>query len=143
MAEADPYGPESNAQETKRNTRLILLNGGLNAFAGSFASSEAVIPAYLQQLTRSSVLVGLSSAMMRVGWSWPQILISNRIEGRRANKPVCIRVNLMRCAVTAGIGIATWFLSKKSPFSFGHVFLVGMCFLPPALLLARRIKLRI
>ncbi len=84
-------------------------------FAHSFSSSEAVIPAYIQLLTGSSVLVGLSRAMMRVGWAWPQILISNLIEGRERKLPVFVLAGLLQSSVTIGIGVGTWMLADESP----------------------------
>jgi MFS family permease len=105
----------ADERETRRNARLIILNGGVMELAHSFASSEAVIPAYIQLLTGSSIYVGLSRAMMRVGWAWPQILISNLIEGRERKKPVFIWGGLVRCCITVTIGVATWVLAEESP----------------------------
>ena len=123
MAEAAPRLQEASLEEKRRNARLIITNGGFMQFAHSFTSSEAVIPAYIQLLTGSSIFVGLSRAMMRIGWAWPQILISNVIEGRERKLPLFVRWGLVRSAVTGGIGVATWFLAGQSPMIVLGVYL--------------------
>ena len=115
MADAAERGAEPDKREAKRSSRLIIGHGGVEQFAHSFSSSEAVIPAYIQLLTGSSVYVGLSRAMMRVGWAWPQILISNLIEGRERKQPVFLLAGLIQCSVTISIGVGTWVLADESP----------------------------
>lgn len=83
-------------------------------FAHSFSSSEVVIPAYIQLLTGSSVLVGVSRALMRIGWAWPQILISNLIEGRERKLSVFVLAGVIQSSVTIGIGIGTWMLADAT-----------------------------
>ena len=110
----DSDAKDSQSDE-RRNSRLVILNGGLMQFAMSFASSETVIPAFIQVLTGSSILVGLSRSMMRVGWSWPQILISWLIEGRERKLPIFMWVGMVRAAVWLVLGGATWYLAGERP----------------------------
>ena len=84
-------------------------------FAMSFSSSESVIPAFIQTLTGSSVYVGLSRSMIRIGWSWPQIFISRIIEEREEKKPLFLWVGLLRAAIWVGIAAATWTLADERP----------------------------
>ena len=118
---------ESKKSEVKRNSRLVILNGGLMQFADSFSSSEAVIPAFIQTLTGSSVLVGLSRSMMRIGWAWPQIFISRIIEEREEKKPLFIWVGLLRAAVWCCAAATIWFLAGERPaIVLGAFFLMYM-----------------
>jgi len=96
-------------------------------FAMSFASSETVIPAFIQTLTGSSVLVGLSRSMIRIGWSWPQIFISRVIEEREEKKPLFMWVGLLRAAVWGCAAVTTWFLAGERPMIvLGAFFLMYM-----------------
>lgn len=113
---------QKNAQ---RNGRLIVLNGGLMQFAMSFASSETVIPAFIQTLTGSSILVGLARSMMQVGWAWPQILISWLIEKRERKLPLLIRVGMIHAACWCALGAAIWHLAGERPLVVLGVF-IGM-----------------
>lgn len=93
-------------------------------FAMSFASSETVIPAFIQTLTGSSLYVGLSRSLIRVGWSWPQIFISRIIEEREEKKPLFIWVGLLRAVVWVGVAAATWSLAGENPTVVLVVFLL-------------------
>jgi MFS family permease len=117
LSHADPTSsePGRDPTEEKRNSRLVILNGGLMQFAMSFASSETVIPAFIQTLTGSSLLVGLSRSMIRVGWSWPQIFISRVIEEREEKKPLFMWVGLLRAAVWGCSAATIWFLAGERP----------------------------
>ncbi|MBE85327.1 MAG: hypothetical protein CME21_22445 [Gemmatimonadetes bacterium] len=115
---------EQDRSEERRNSRLIILNGGLMQFAMSFASSETVIPAFIQTLTGSSLYVGLSRSLIRVGWSWPQIFISRIIEEREEKKPLFIWVGLLRAVVWVGVAAATWSLAGENPTVVLVVFLL-------------------
>ncbi len=115
----------SDTSEEKRNSRLVILNGGLMQFAMSFSSSETVIPAFIQILTGSSVYVGLSRSLIRIGWSWPQIFISRIIEEREEKKPLFIWVGLLRSAVWLGAAAMIWFLaSERSTIVLGAFLLM-------------------
>ena len=111
-------------KEGKRNSRLVILNGGLMQFAMSFANSETVIPAFIQTLTGSSVLVGLSRSMIRIGWAWPQIFISRIIEEREEKKPLFVWVGLCRAMVWVVLGVTTWHLADERPAIVLGAFLV-------------------
>lgn len=115
---------EQTDGEVKRNSRLVIVNGGLMQFAMSFASSETVIPAFIQTLTGSSVYVGIARSMIRIGWSWPQIFISRIIEEREEKKPLFVWVGLLRAAVWIGAAAATWFLAGERPAVVLGAFLV-------------------
>ena len=121
--ESDISDHPGDAAEVKRNARLFILNGGLSESGYRFASSETVIPAFIQTLTGSSVMVGLSRALMRVGWAWPQVFISHFIEERPRKLPFLVGVQLIRGAFTVGIGIVLWSAAGVDATSLFVVFL--------------------
>ena len=105
----------AKVENERRNGRLIVLNGGLMQFAMSFVSSETIIPAFIQMLTGSSVLVGLARSMIQVGWAWPQILISWLIEKRERKVPLLIWVGMFHAASWCVLGAAIWYLAGEDP----------------------------
>ena len=113
----------AKVENERHNGRLIVLNGGLMQFAMSFVSSETIIPAFIQMLTGSSVLVGLARSMIQVGWAWPQILISWLIEKRERKVPLLIWVGMIHAASWCVLGAAIWYLAGKHPFVVLGVFI--------------------
>ncbi|MFT5368602.1 MAG: MFS family permease [Candidatus Latescibacterota bacterium] len=110
--------------EVKRNTRMLVLNGGLMMMAMTFVSSDLVLPAFVQTLTASSVLVGLASALMRVGWSWPQVFISRIVEPQPRKMPLFVWAGVGRSVVWFATGAITFWLGADEPTTLLVVFMV-------------------
>lgn len=64
----------------RRSFWLLVANGASMHSGMTFVSSDLVLPAFVQTLTTSSVMVGLAGALMRIGWAWPQVFISRIVE---------------------------------------------------------------
>ena len=112
---ADRKSPEIPPREARRNIRLLILNGGL-MFAGmAFNSPELVLPAFLQTLTTSTVVIGLGGALMRIGWSWPQVFISRIVELQQRKMPVLIAAGIARSACWFLIASLTFWLGVGHP----------------------------
>ena len=92
-----------------------MLNGGLTHMSMAFVSSETVLPAFVQTLTASSVMVGLAGGLMRLGWSWPQVLISRVIEERPRKMPLFLLAGSGRCASWFTIGLLTFWVGDRHP----------------------------
>jgi MFS family permease len=71
----------------KRNFYLALFNGIFASMGFRFIDSNMVLPAFVKQLTRSNVMVGLVSSTMSAGSIWLQMLTSNLIEHRPRKMP--------------------------------------------------------
>jgi MFS family permease len=107
--------------EERRNSLLLILNGGFMFMAMTFVSSDMVLPSFIQSLTSSTILIGLAGALMRIGWAWPQVFTSRLIESRQRKMPIVY--------LSGGFRSGTWFLIALLTFLVGNehptFFLVG------------------
>jgi hypothetical protein len=62
----------------------------------TYVSSDPVLPAFVQNLSTLRVMVGLASALMRIGWTWPQVLISRVAEPLPCKMPVFVVAGTVR-----------------------------------------------
>ncbi|HGJ65636.1 TPA: MFS transporter [bacterium] len=89
-------------KDAKKNYFLSYINGVFASIGFRFVDSGMVLPAFVKQLTKSNVLVGLTSSTMVAGSIWLQMFMSNLMEHRPRKMPF----------YTFGIFVrlATWFL---------------------------------
>lgn len=115
-------------REVRRNTHLLVLNGGLMMMAMTFVSSDLVLPAFVQTLTASSVLVGLAGALMRIGWAWPQVFISRIVEPQPRKMPLFVWAGIGRSVVWFLAGVLTFWVGPESPtlLLVGFMVLYGL-----------------
>ncbi len=98
----------------RRNTTLMVLEGGTFALAMSLLSEATIIPAFVQALTGSALLVGLVGAVFALGRYLPQLVGAHLVLGRRRRKPLFLtivvaeRVAIMLIAIAASLaGVLT------------------------------------
>jgi MFS family permease len=115
---------EPDPAEVRRNSRLLILNGGLVFMSMTLASSDMLLPAFVQSLTTSSVAIGLAGALMRIGWAWPQVFISRIIENRKRKMPFLLLAGGMRSIVWLVIAGLTYLMGGRQPFLFLCCFMV-------------------
>ncbi|MBT3605818.1 MAG: hypothetical protein HN521_22365, partial [Candidatus Latescibacteria bacterium] len=120
----DVVADRKGQQEIKRNTRLLVLNGGLMMMAMTFVSSDLVLPAFVQTLTASSVLVGLASSLMRIGWAWPQVFISRIVEPKPRKMPLFVIAGIGRSVIWFAAGAMTFWLGANNPMTLLVAFMV-------------------
>ena len=89
---------------------MVILSGGFVLLGSSFASHDVVVPAYVQTLTNSSWMVGLTGALLRMGWVFPQIFVSRWIEPRERKKPIYLFAQGARGGLWLAIGLSTFLL---------------------------------
>ncbi len=111
-------------RETRRNSWLLVINGGMVMMSYTFISADLVMPAFVQTLTTSSILVGMAGALMRMGWAWPQVFISRIIEPRPRKMPLLIGAGLARSAMWILVGAMTIFGGGVNPTIFLPLFMV-------------------
>ena len=111
-------------KEVRRNSWLLVINGGLVMMSYTFISADLVMPAFVQTLTTSSILVGMAGALMRMGWAWPQVFISRIIEPKPRKMPLLIGAGLARSAMWILVGVMTMFLGGMTPAIFLGLFMV-------------------
>ncbi len=117
-------GDPKDRQEIQRNTRLLVYNGGLMMMAMTFVSSDLVLPAFVQTLTESSVLIGLAGALMRIGWAWPQVFISRIIEPQPRKMPLFVFAGMLRSLVWILAGVMVFWIGAGNPLILLLVFMV-------------------
>ena len=83
--------------------------------AMTFVSSDLVLPAFVQTLTTSSVMVGLAGALMRIGWAWPQVFISRIVEPMPRKMPVFLYAGSLRTLVWILLGMFTMTMGGLDP----------------------------
>ena len=103
------------AREVRRNSRLLILNGGLMFMAMTLASADMVLPAFVQTLTTSTVMIGLAGALMRIGWAWPQVFISRIVETWPQKMRLLLVGGFARSAIWVLIGALTFWMGERHP----------------------------
>lgn len=103
---------EQQGRELRRNSWLLVVNGATMFAAFTLASSELVLPAFIQTLTTSSILVGLTGALIRIGWSFPQVFIGRVVEPLPRKMPVFRLVGGLQCLFWISVGAVTVVLGQ-------------------------------
>lgn len=91
----------------RRNLTLLILDGATFAFAISLLSETTIVPAFVQGLSNSAVLVGLVGALYALGHYLPQLIGAHLVQGRPRRKPVVLaiviaeRVGILAIALVA------------------------------------------
>ena len=95
------------AAHQRRNFAFLVVDGATFAFAISLLSETTIIPAFVQTLTGSTLLVGLVAAVYAVGHYLPQVVGAHLVRGRTRRKPLLLaivvaeRVGILAIAITA------------------------------------------
>ena len=107
LAAAAPEYARAMSEHQRRNFLFLMLDGATFAFAISLLSETTIIPAFIQQLSGSSVLVGLVAATFAIGRYLPQLIGAHLVRGRSRRKPMLLtiviaeRVGILAIAGTA------------------------------------------
>lgn len=63
----------------RRNFALFLTDGILFTLAMNILGPTTLIPDFIRQLTRSEILIGLSSSLFDIGWTMPQLFVARYV----------------------------------------------------------------
>lgn len=108
----------------RRNFFYFLADNILFNLAMSMIGPTTLIPDFIRHLTRSEVLIGLSSTMFEVGWTMPQLFIARFIVRFRQVKWWFVGPNIpVRFVILAFAGITVW-LGKERPEAILLAFLI-------------------
>jgi MFS family permease len=92
----------------------ILFNGGV-----AFSSTTTVIPAFLNMLTPSSIVIGFSYMIMGKGRGIlgviPQLFVANKLEASKHKKPLLIKVITVRAVSWGLLALSTALFAKTHP----------------------------
>ncbi len=112
------------ARNEKRSFWLLVANGALMMSAMTFVSSDLVLPAFVQTLSTSSVMVGLAGALMRIGWAWPQVFISRVVEPMPRKMPMFVTAGTVRTLMWIALGLLTMWMGAGRPSVLIVTFMV-------------------
>lgn len=107
LAAIAPEYARRMGEHQRRNFLFLMLDGATFAFAISLLSETTIIPAFVQALSDSSVLVGLVAATFAVGRYLPQLVGAHLVRGRARRKPLLLaiviaeRIGILAIAITA------------------------------------------
>jgi len=92
----------------------ILFNGGV-----AFSSTTTVIPAFLNMLTPSSIVIGFSYMIMGKGRGIlgviPQLFVANKLEASKYKKPLLIKAITVRALSWGLLALSTALFAKTHP----------------------------
>jgi len=123
-ATPDPDNPANHPSAERRNFLLGVVNGALGRTGGSLTHPNLIIAAFVYEITKSTLLVGLISALWLAGLMWPQLYLSSRIEHRARKKPFYIFATIVRILLLAALA-ATVFASKAA----NHAWIIPIFFI--------------
>jgi len=76
----------------RRNVTLMIIDGAAFALVLSMLSETTIVPAFVEGLTGSAVLVGLIGAIFALGRYAPQLIGSHLVLGRSRRKPLFVTI---------------------------------------------------
>ncbi len=92
----------------------VLFNGGV-----AFSSTTTVIPAFLNMLTPSSIIVGFSYMIMGKGRGIlgviPQLFVANKLEAVKYKKPLLVKAITVRAISWGLLALSTLLFAKTHP----------------------------
>ena len=112
----------------RRNFRFALLQGTFMRINLAFADASTVLPAFIDKLSGSPLLVGLTGSMMTAGWMWPQLLMSNVLEHRPRKMPFYALGMSVRVLAWLAVFFCTITIGEQNPMLLAACFL-GFYFL--------------
>jgi MFS family permease len=124
VAVAPEYAKRMSRHEV-RNVVFLILDGATFSFAISLLSETTIIPAFMQKLSGSAILVGLVAAVYALGHYLPQLFGAHLALGREKRKFLMLaivsleRVGILAIAIAAqlvgvldrGVVIALFFVA--------------------------------
>ena len=107
--------------ETVRFWRIA--GAGVGFQGGSAAvDSATIIAGFVHAITGSSIAVGLASAVLRLGWLFPQLIVGYLAQRRRRRMPFYVVGAFGRAACLALLAAAVAVIGDASPAALAGVF---------------------
>jgi MFS family permease len=121
---AQPISDSQREQVYRRNFGLFLTDGILFTVAMSLIGSTTTIPDFIRHLTKSEILIGLSSSLFDVGWTLPQLFIARYIVRYARKKWWFAGPNIPVRFVMVIFAVVTVILGKDRPEAILAAFLI-------------------
>lgn len=127
LAAVAPEYTRAMAGFQRRNFIFLMVDGATFAFAISLLSETTIIPAFIQQLSGSAVLVGLVAATFAVGRYLPQLVGAHMVRGRSKRQPLLLGIVIAeRVGILAIAGVAQLIGIVPTPVVL-TLFFVAFC----------------
>ena len=106
LAAAAPEYAKRMARFERRNVVFLILDGATFSFAISLLSETTIIPAFMQRLSGSALLVGLVAAIYALGHYLPQLFGAHLALGREKRKFLMLTIVILERVGILAIAIA-------------------------------------
>jgi len=93
-------------------------------FGMAFMDPDIVLPGFVHRLTGSAIMVGMVSAIVKAGWFWPQMIVSNFIEHRPRKMPVYALSAVVRLISLLLLALLLFLVGDTQPRFLFPVFLL-------------------
>jgi MFS family permease len=122
----EPQTPTQSQHERiyRRNFAFFLTDNILFSLAMNIIGPTTLIPDFIRHLTRSEILIGLSSSLFDVGWTLPQLFIARYIVRFEHKKWWFVGPNIPVRFVMLIFAIVTVLLGKGRPAAILLAFLI-------------------
>lgn len=127
LAAVAPEYASAMARFQRRNFLFLLVDGATFAFAISLLSETTIIPAFIQQLSGSSLLVGLVAAVFAVGRYLPQLVGAHLVRGRSRRKPLLLGIVVAERVGILAIAVTAQFIGILDPTLVLVLFFLAFC----------------
>ena len=97
----DQPAPEPDKREVKRNYLMLSLDVIFYMFALAFIDQSTVIPAFLETLTKNTIIIGAITAIRPAGIFLPQLWTAHYLRNRIYHKGFLVKVALISRVSTA------------------------------------------
>ncbi len=123
----EPHSPSGPALEKiyRRNFFIFLIDNVLFSLAMNILGPTTLVPDFIRHLTRSEILIGLSSSMFDFGWPLPQLFVARYIVRSERKKWWFIGPNIPIRFVMLTFAIVTILLGKEQPGLILAAFLLS------------------
>jgi MFS family permease len=106
LAAIAPEYARKMALHEKRNVLFLIFDGATFSFAISLLSETTIIPAFMQRLSGSAILVGLVAAVYALGHYLPQLFGAHLALGREKRKYLMLTIVILERVGILAIAIA-------------------------------------
>jgi MFS family permease len=108
-----------------RNVTLMIIDGAAFAFVLSMLSETTIIPAFVEQLTGSAVLVGLVGAVYALGRYGPQLVGAHLALGRERRKPLFVTIIIAQRIGILAVAVSAQLAGVLAPSVVALLFLIS------------------
>ncbi|MHB0857909.1 MAG: MFS transporter [Anaerolineae bacterium] len=116
---------EESPPHYSHNARAFIAETALLVIGMSFVSSTTVLPAFIEQLTGSTVVVGIVTGLASGAWLLPQLLVAGIVARMSRRKPFLMRMSWIGRPLFIPVAILIVLLGRNNPSATLAVLIAG------------------